>query len=123
MRRRWFLTVPALAACGGRDRAALPETVGGWRRVAGAQPQVPALLQRSLRRASAAEYQGAGTATVSVFELASSAAALDAVQRWRPEPDAVIFHRDNYFVRVRSSVPDRRALGAFMRALEKHFQR
>ncbi len=124
MQRRMVLIAAAvLGACGGRNRAALPETVDGWRRAAEARTQAPALLQSSLRRASAAEYQGAGKATVTIFELSSSAAALDAVQRWRPEPGTVFFYKDNYFVTVRSNTADRRALGAFVRALEKRLQR
>jgi len=120
-------TAAALAGCGERPGtgARLPETVaGGWRRQdlrdvpAGDGGEVPA--PTSVRRLTRARYGGPGDVEVSLYELASSAAALDAVQRFRPAPDTVFFYRDRYFIVVRwQGAPDRRALGAFVRALEK----
>jgi hypothetical protein len=116
----------ALGACRARTDAAvlLPEMVGAWRR--GALREVPVEsageppARGSIRNVIRAEYAGPGRAEVTLYELSSSAAALDAVQRFRPAPDTIFFQRDTRFVVVRwQGSPDRKALGAFVRAIEK----
>jgi hypothetical protein len=114
-----------LAACSGPSARGplLPESVDNWRRTslrdlsAADAPEV--IPRASLRRVQSATYEGAGKAEAVVYELSSSAASLDVVQRWRPVPDMVFFYRDQYFVTVRSAGADRQALAGFVRALEK----
>jgi hypothetical protein len=73
-----------------------------------------------VRRLSEAAYAGPVNTTVSLFELSSSGAALDARQRFPPAPDTVFFNQDDFFVVVKwQGAPDRKALGEFVRALEK----
>jgi hypothetical protein len=127
MTRRYLLLPLALTACrrpGERTAPALPETVaGGWRKTAGrgvppAEAPEP-LAPGAVRRASAATYEGPGRAEVTLYELNSSASALDAVQRWRPQPNTVFFYKDNLFVVVKWQGADRKTVGDFVRALEK----
>ena len=56
-----------------------------------------------------------------VYQLTSSAAALDVVQRWRPAPDTVFFYSDRFFVLIQWQTADRKALQEFVGALEKKF--
>jgi hypothetical protein len=116
----------ALAACRARtDNAALlPETVGPWQRStlrelpAASAGEPPA--RGSIRSVFRAEYGGPAKAEVTVYDLSSSAAALDAVQRFRPAPDTIFFHRDSCFVVMKwQGSPDRKTLGEFVRAIEK----
>ena len=116
------------AACGRSGKASipLPETVaGGWQRTAerdlppGSAPEPPA--RNTVRRVTEADYSGPGRVRVRVFELSSSGAALDAVQRFRPAADTVCFYRNAWFAVVSWQEPtERGALGGFVRALEKH---
>lgn len=127
--RRWLLAAGAgaMAGCGSRPQGPppLPETVaGGWTRTAmrelpasaGAEPPARATVRRLME----ADYAGPANARVNLYELSSSGAALDAVQRFRSAPDTVFFYKDNYFAVVKwQGAPDRKALGEFVRALEK----
>ena len=127
MTRRFLLLPLALTACrpaGERTAPALPETVAGaWRKTA--SRDVPAaeapepLAKNTVRRAMAATYEGPGKADVTLYELNSSASALDAVQRWRAQPNTVFFYKENLFVVVKWQGADRKAIGDFVRALEK----
>jgi hypothetical protein len=101
----------------------LPETVGAWKRTAlgdGAATANSVIPPGSIRRTLQARYSGGGAVDVTLYELASSAAALDAVQRWRPKADTVFFYRDEFFVVVQYRDADRKALNAFVGALDKH---
>lgn len=127
MKRRTLLLPLALTACRRADEPAgpaLPETVaGGWRRTASrdvppAEAPEP-LAPKTVRRATSAGYEGPGKAEVTLWELNSSASALDAVQRWRPRPNTVFFYKDNLVVVVKWEGADRQAIGDFVRALEK----
>jgi hypothetical protein len=126
--RRAFLTAGAvLAGCGAPSNRPLPlpETIaGGWTRTdlremppaSGVEPPARA----TVRRLAQADYTGPAKATVTLYELSSSGAALDAVQRFPPAADTVFFYKDAYFAVVKwQGAPDRRAFGEFVRALEK----
>jgi len=114
-----------VAACGRRAPTGplLPERLEAWeRKASGEAPPETApepLARAAVRRVENAVYQGPGIVHVKVYELTSSAAALDAAQRWRPAPDTVFFYKDNYFTVVQWERADREALTAFVRALEK----
>jgi hypothetical protein len=56
-----------------------------------------------------------------VYQLNSSAAALDVVQRWKPAPDTVFFYNDRFVVLIQWRTADRKALQEFVGALEKKF--
>ena len=68
-----------------------------------------------------ASYAGPGSATAELYELAAPAAGLDLVQRWRPVADTVVWYTPRYFVVVKWQSPDRGAVGALIRALQKQF--
>ncbi len=126
-RRNFLAIAAALAGCGApRDAAALlPETVGeSWRRTAlrdvppADAPEPPA--RATVRRVVRADYAGPGQVEATLYELTSSTAALDAVQRIPPEPGRVFFYKDEYFVLVAWRDAEREAVGEFVRALERH---
>ena len=124
-RRRWLCVAAALAGCGTRNTGpVLPETVAGsWRRTslreipAGSAPDP--LPRGGVHRAETASYEGPGSLEATVYELTSSAAGLDAVQRWPPAPDTVFFYAERYFVVIRWKNADRTALRAFVREMEQ----
>ena len=127
--RRGLLGVALLlAGCGkpGGRQNLLPETVGSqWRRASlggittsGLQPPLTA---STVKRGQSAQYDGPGKVDVMLYELSSSAAALDAVQRWRAEANSIFFYRDEFFVVVHyDAAADRQALNAFVRDLSQH---
>jgi hypothetical protein len=127
LRRTLLLGAAALAGCRRRPEPAqlLPESIAGvWRRTgqrelpAAAAPEPPA--RGAVRRIAQADYAGPGKVEVTLYELTSSGAALDAVQRYPHAPGTVFFYRDEYFAVVRWEKAEREALGEFVRALEKH---
>jgi hypothetical protein len=125
-RRKLLLSAAALIGCGRTNREIadpLPASVGVWRR--SALSDAPAardgvIPATSIRRVRKAVYEGAGNLQVSLYELTSSAAALDAVQRWRPAANTIFFYRDQYFVVVQYETADRKAINEFVRDLDKH---
>jgi len=72
-----------------------------------------------MRRAGSAEYQGAGTLRVEIYELTSGAGAFEVEQTWRPVADTVAFHKDSYFTVVHWTGAEKSAVAAFVRELEK----
>jgi hypothetical protein len=111
----------ALASCR-RASAPMPdvftEMVGAWRRTSvGELPPPSAAIERIL----AASYQGPGKLEARVYQLTSSAAALDMAQHWKPAPDTVFFYNGRFFVLIRWQAADRKALHEFVAALEKKF--
>ncbi|MFN7999139.1 MAG: hypothetical protein U0Q18_36300 [Bryobacteraceae bacterium] len=70
------------------------------------------------KRAYEAAYTGPGSLTAVVYELDSSAAALDLAQRWKPAADTVFFCEQNYFALVKWDRSDRKALSGFVRGLQ-----
>ena len=126
MQRREFLWVPLLfCACrkAPPPRNLFPAAMpGGWRRTAlrdmppsEAPDPVP---RTSITNLQTATYEGPGKLEARAYELTASAVALDLVQRWRPSADTVFFYRGRYFVVVKWEQADRKALQAFVRALE-----
>lgn len=100
-----------------------PENAGLWHRTsmreltpAEAPDPVP---PASIRRIRAASYEGAGKLDARVYQLSTSAVALDLVQRWQAAPDTVFFYADRFFVVVRWESAERKELQEFVSALEK----
>jgi hypothetical protein len=109
----------SLAACAKPPRAAeslLPATLGGvWHRTAlhGAASSQPGVA-----RAFEAVYDGAGRLTVTLYEARVSGTAFEMAQRWRHSPDTVFFDKGRYFVLITWRQADRKALAAFVRAMQ-----
>jgi hypothetical protein len=99
--------------------------VGAWHRtsVSELQPSAApdAVPPAAIERIRAASYEGPGKLDARVYQLTSSAAALDVVQRWRPAPDTVFFYNDRFFVLIQWQTADRKALQEFVGTLEKQF--
>ena len=102
-----------------------PATVGVWHRVsvsdlaaAQAPDAVPAAGIELIRAAS---YEGPGKLDARVYQLTNTAVALDVMQRWRPAGDTVVFNSDRFFVVVKWSTAERKALQEFVREVEKKF--
>ena len=131
MTRPRLAVVLALAAACACGTAPMPdvfaETSGAWRRTA--ERDVPAtqppdaIPVQNIERIHVASYEGPGKLEARVYALPSSAAALDVVQRWRPEADTVFFYSGRFFVVVKWQAADRKALQAFVSELEKKFER
>ncbi|MBZ5594024.1 MAG: hypothetical protein LAP39_17425 [Acidobacteriia bacterium] len=103
-----------------------PPTVAGAWQLKGSQNFPAATAPELIRRIGtrgwwSATYEGAGSATVEVYELTSSAGGLQMVQEWRPVADTVVWYTRRYFVVVQWRGSDRSAVSAFVRALEKQF--
>ena len=125
---RYLLTLAMLllAACGGASRQAafvFPAEAGPWKLKQTkdvAPASAPETIRRlGLKRAQAAEYEGAGRITAELYELTSSAGALEVEQTWRPSADTVAFHRENFFLVVHWENADRAAVSAFVQLMEK----
>jgi hypothetical protein len=101
------------------------EAIGTWHRTSTTElsPSTASgvLPTTAVERIRAASYEGPGKLDARVYQLSSSAAALDAVQRWKPAPDSVFFYSGRFFVLVKWQTADRRALQEFVGALEKKF--
>jgi hypothetical protein len=94
------------------------EMVGAWRRTSvGELPPRAVAIERIL----AASYQGPGKLEARVYQLTSSAAALEMAQGWKPAPDTVFFYSGRFFVLIQWQSADRKALHEFVAALEKKF--
>ena len=123
-RRALLASAALLAACkkGIPRDDLLPAMVLEWKRttLGAAAPDSAVIPQSSIRRVQSATYEASGKVEVTLYELSSSAAALDAVQRWRPAADTVFFYHDDLFVVVKYRDADRKALNAFVAALDKH---
>jgi len=126
-RRVWILSVLLVTAC---ERKApppvfAPTVADTWHlRMTQSFPpgSAPEFIGKQRVRAWwRASYEGPGSMTVELYELAAPAAGLDLVQRWRPVADTVVWYTPRYFVVVKWQGPDRSAVGAFIRALQKQF--
>lgn len=101
-----------------------PETLGGWHRVGPVREkrerpdEIPV---RTVEAPRAASYEGPGKLDARVYALATPAMALDVAQRWTPRPDMVFFYSDRFFVVVQWQTTEKKALQAFLSALEKRF--
>lgn len=125
---RGFLAVLSilLLSCGEGPKQArplFPETVGVWRLKGSSDlpaHQIPEQIRRlGVRRAGSAEYQGAGTLKVEIYELTSDAGAMEVEQTWKPIADTVAFHKDSYFTVVHWQGAEKPAVAAFVRELQK----
>ena len=72
-----------------------------------------------VREALGAEYEGEGKITVELYEMSSSAGALEVEQTWRPSADTVAFHRNSYFAVIHWENADRSAVSAFVKLMEQ----
>jgi len=119
-RRYWIVLALVWSACSQPARSGaslLPASLGGvWQRksLRDIPPPKPAVV-----RAFEGAYEGAGKLTVDLYETKVSGAAFEMVQRWRAAPDTVCFDKGRYFVLVKWEQADRKALTAFVRALQK----
>jgi hypothetical protein len=73
----------------------------------------------SVVRAFEAGYEGAGKLTVDLYEAKVSGTAFEMTQHWRAAPNTVVFDKGRCFVVVQWVQADRKALRAFVRALQK----
>ena len=123
-RRYWIALALVGSACSRPPRSAesmLPASVGGvWQRksLRGIAPRKPAIL-----RAFEAGYEGdgkpAGKLTVTLYEAKVSGTAFEMTQHWRAAPNTVVFDKGRCFVAMKWEQADRKALTAFVRALQK----
>jgi hypothetical protein len=113
-----------LAACANLRSGpfVFPPSAGPWKLnqkreiAAGSAPE--RIRRLGLKSAQAAEYEGPGSIAVEAYELTSSAAAFEAEQQWRPLADAVVFHRERYFLIIHWVNAPRDAVTAFVRDME-----
>ena len=102
-----------------------PATMGAWHRVAlsdVAAAQAPdAVPAGSIELIRAASYEGPGKLDVRVYQLTNAAVALDVMQRWTQAGGTVAFNSDRFFVVVKWSAAERKALQEFVREVEKKF--
>jgi hypothetical protein len=100
------------------------ETIGAWHRTSAGElpPSSSGVVSPAVvERIRTATYEGAGKLDVRVYQLTSSAAALDVVQRWTPAPGTVFFYSGRFFVVIQWQTADRKALQEFVGVLEKKF--
>ena len=117
-----MLTLAALllTACGGTSGIAFPENAGPWKLKQSKEIVAPDTIRRlGAKRAQAAEYEGPGRLTAELYEMTSSAGALEVEQTWRPSADTVAFHRENYFIVIHWQEADRAAVSTFVKRMEQ----
>jgi hypothetical protein len=98
------------------------ETIGPWHRtsqrdIAPSQAPDP-MPQTAVRQIRTATYDGPGKLEARLYRVASSAVALDLVQRWPPSANTIFFYVRDFVVVVKWQDSDRRALQEFVRELE-----
>ena len=98
----------------------LPDNLAGWTRQS-LSPAAPS--PATVVRAFEANYAGNGKITVRLYETKSSGSAFEMTQHWREAPNAVSFDKGVYFAVVQWTEADRRALGEFVRALQRNLGR
>ena len=115
-----------LAACGPAVKPMpdlFPESAGPWRRTSVRElnpAEAPDAVPRaSIQQIRAATYEGPGKLDTRVYQMSTSAVALDLVQRWQPAPDTVFFYADRFFVVVSWQSAERNPLHEFVGMLEK----
>lgn len=110
----------AAFACSRPAADPFPESLpGGWKRVSAApETTIPEPIRAlGCKQARRLEYEGAGRVAAVAYQMTSGAGAFEALQKWRAEPGAVPFHKNEYFVVVRGA-PDS-TLMEFAGALER----
>ena len=125
-RRSWILAL-FLAACSSpRADPVFPATAaGGWRlKNSRAFPaaDAPEMVRKiGTRKWWSAVYEGPGSATIDVYELKAPPGGLEMVQQWRPAADTVVWYTPRYFIVAKWRSPDRAAVAALIRDLQKQF--
>ncbi len=110
MTRRLRSLLPALLlavfACSRPAADPFPESLpGGWKRIS-AEPEteIPEPVRAlGCKQARRLEYEGAGRVFAVAYQMTSGAGAFEALQKWRSEPGAVPFYKNEYFVVVRGA--------------------
>ena len=95
---------------------AFAENLGGWHRTA--QRDLP-----GTERIRIAAYEGPGRLEGRIYQLSSSAVALDRARQWQPAPDTVCFYKGRYFVVVKWQTAERKALQTFVAELQKRLEK
>ena len=99
-----------------------PESVSAWHRTSASEltaATAPDGIDANLvQKVRAASYEGPGKLEVRAYQLTSSAAALDIVQRWHATADTVYFYQDRFLVVLKWQTADRKALQDFVAALD-----
>jgi len=109
-----------LTACGGTSQFSFPEEAAPWKLKQTKEIVAPEAIRRlGVKRAQAAEYEGPGRLTAELYEMTSSAGALEVEQTWRPSADTVAFHLDDLFFVIRWENADRAAVSTFVKRMGK----
>jgi hypothetical protein len=98
-------------------------TEGGWKQKSSGPldpSKRPEWMERlGLKDARQAQYSGPIDLEVFLFQMSSSAAALECTQLWKKSPSDSVMMKDNYFFVFRTEHPNREMLMDFTRAFEK----
>jgi hypothetical protein len=98
-------------------------TEGGWKKESSGALDAskrPEWMERlGVRDAQSIQYSGPIDVEVYLFQLSSSAAALECTQLWKKAPGSSVMMKENYFLVLRTQHPNREMLMDFSRALEK----
>ncbi len=124
MKRRKAVLLSLFAVgCSKRQEseARLPESLpGGWR-LQGNSPETeipPFVSTIGYESATRYRYQGPGELIVSVYTTKTSSSAFELVQKWRPEPGKLAFHKGPRFVVISWAGSDNTTLNAVAKPLE-----
>jgi hypothetical protein len=126
-RRHWIFVALALSGCTRNLPAPVfsPVVAGVWKLKASrtlAADSAPELVRKmGMRGAWSATYEGPGSVTVELYELAAPGVGLEIMQNWRPVPDTVVWYTPHYFVVARWQSADREAVKALVRSIQKQF--
>ncbi len=98
-------------------------TEGGWKQksLGPLDPSKrPEWMERlGVKAAQQAHYAGPIDVEVFLFQMSSSAAALECTQLWKKVPSESVMMKESYFVVFRSDHPNREMLMDFTRAFDK----
>lgn len=123
-RRHCLGLVLLLNACTQKTREwKMPERLGEFTRASvdhGGNDTAPAdIKERGLVHAMRVNYTGTAPVKVNLYEMRTSSSAFELLQKFRPQPGKVAFHRDELFVVAESSELPQAELVAFTQALQK----
>lgn len=98
-------------------------TEGGWKQASNgpvdASRQPEWLSRLGLQQSRSVKYSGSIDVEADIYELKSSASALECMQLWKRSPAESVLLKGNLFIVLRSNHPNREMLMDFSRALEK----
>jgi hypothetical protein len=104
---------------------AVPKGVeGGWKLTSSASLPTPPpdwMSRLGLKRSIQASYSGPIDTVADIYNFNADSSAFESMQRWRPVKGEDQFYKNNVFVVVRSSHPNKEMLMDFSRALQKAF--